>query len=269
MVIKLKKIGLAGVGAVAISAFTISDAKAMTKDLDLMFVIDESGSMRNEFTDLGANIETFFNALSSDSRTGSVAGGLVRYLFSPTLVQPITTVVSSLKSAIDGVSTGGGTENGIGAIDSVLPGGSLFAGAGWRNNTVKSVVLITDEDADDASGPTSYTDLATRITGAGYLNNIIRECRPNSSGACRDNAADYDPAAVPVGAVFNLEDFNTDPSGFLAGFAEAKLGELETAPITPGAVVPLPAALPLVLTGLGAIGGLGALRRSKGRRKDA
>lgn len=242
--------GLAVVGAVGIMAFSASETKAATKDVDLMFVIDRSGSMGDEFNDLADNIETFFTDLSNDSRTGSIAGGLVSYLATPLLEQAITTTVATLKTAINDVSVGGGTENGIGAVDSVLPGGTLSGSAGWRNNTVKSVILITDEDADDeGAGSTGYSDLATRVSDAGYLNNIISDIE------------DWEDAAVPNGAIFSLTSFNNDPAGFLTDFANTKLGEIDTTPTTPGAVIPLPAGLPLILIGIGALGSLGAIRR--------
>lgn len=240
--------GFFAAGAIAVAALASSEARAATKDVDLLFIIDRSGSMGGEFLALANNIEAFFNALSADTRTGSVAGGLVTYLSTPTLEQAITTNVATLKSAISGVSVGGSTENGIGAIDSVLPGGSLFSTAGWRSNTVKSTILITDEDADDESGPTPYADLATRVSGVGYLNNIISD------------VSDWGPAAVPSTGVFSLSAFNSDPTGFLSAFATAKLGEIDTTPTTPGAV-PLPAGLPLLLTALGGLGFAGWRRR--------
>lgn len=208
--------------------------------------------MGNEFSDLADNIETFFTDLSNDSRTGSVAGGLVTYLSTPTLRQAITTSVTTLKSAIDGVSVTGATENGIGAVDSVLPGGSLAPGAGWRNNTVKSIILITDEDADDESGATSYADLAARVSGAGYLNNIISDIN------------DWTPAAVPNGAIFSLSAFNNDPTGFLSDFANAKLDEIGSTPTTPTPTIPLPAGGVLLLTALGGFGLAGWRRKRAG-----
>ena len=73
---------------------------------------------------------------------------------------------------------------------------------------------------------------------------------------------EYAPSAVPSGAVFDLNAFTSDPTGFLATFAQAKLGEIETTPETPGNVIPLPASIPLLLTGLGAIGVLRARRKA-------
>lgn len=204
--------------------------------------------MGNEFSTLANNIEMFFNLLTSDSRTGSVAGGLVTYVDTPTLQQAITTDVTALKGAINGVTVSGGTENGLDALQAGLPGGSLFSDIAWRSNTVKSFILITDEDDDGAE---NYAAVGSAISGAGYLNNII----------VSNGGYEYRPSAVPSGGVFDLNSFTADPTTFFTNFAAAKLGEIENTDPTPGAV-PLPASVPLLMSGVGLIGAL-RLRRKK------
>ena len=103
--------------ALAVAAVPASAQTTPTpKDVDLLFVIDQSGSMGNEFTTLANNIEAFFNELTSDVRTGSVAGGLVSYEATPTLQQSLTTNVSTLKTAIDNTPLFGGNEQGLLAL---------------------------------------------------------------------------------------------------------------------------------------------------------
>ena len=75
----IRGIAAASVTAVALS-FTSAPASASTKDVDLMFVIDRSGSMQRRVQYLADNVEDFFNGLAADSRVGSLAGGLVSYL---------------------------------------------------------------------------------------------------------------------------------------------------------------------------------------------
>lgn len=237
--------------AAALSALVLSVAPVgatTAKDVDLLFVIDRSGSMGAEFNTLADNIESFFNLLTADPRTGSVSGGLVTYLSAPRLDQALTTDAATLKTAINNVPVTGGTENGLDALEASLPGGSLFGSIGWRNNTVKSLILITDEDDDGAE---NYAEVGAKIANAGYLNNIIVSAGGN----------EYAPSAVPTGAVFSLSTFTSDPTNFFPAFAAAKLGEIEVTPTTPSAV-PVPASVPLLLSGLAMIGTLRLRRKS-------
>ncbi|QIE40956.1 hypothetical protein G5B39_02660 [Rhodobacteraceae bacterium SC52] len=52
----------------ACTSFVGFGASAATKDVDLLFIIDSSGSMGAEFTTLANNIESFFNLLTSASQ---------------------------------------------------------------------------------------------------------------------------------------------------------------------------------------------------------
>ncbi|MGG7568244.1 VPLPA-CTERM sorting domain-containing protein [Rhodovulum sp. DZ06] len=270
---------LAGALAASLGA---APAMAANFDVDIMFVIDQSGSMDGEFTDLSANISTFINGLTADASINTVHAGLVTYEEASLglgvdcgagdpcleLDQAITGSVPTLAAALSTAAgeTFGGTEDALAAVASVLPGGVLFGSAGWRNNTVKTVVLITDEDADDAfsftyGGLTGYAALGQQLDDAGYLNNII-----TSTGLF----ATYEPASRPISdpagdfdALFDLAAFNADPSGFLTQFAAAKLVELQDGPVTGGSSdVPLPAAAWMLLAGMGGLGAVRARRKA-------
>jgi len=246
----------------ALCVSTAFTAAANTVDFDLVFVIDRSGSMGNEFTDLANNLEVVFNGLNNAAGIGSVSAGLITYLSTPTLVQNLTTDVNVLKNAINGVSVTGSRENALIAVDSAIPGGNQDLGLNYRPNTVRSVVLITDEDADDensysVNGGSSYAGLGAYLDSTGYLNNIITSTSLFS---------DYDDAARPTpGGLFDLAQFNNDPAAFLTSFTNAKIQEAQSAPVfdpTPTVPpVPLPAAAWMMIAGLGGLGF--AARRKK------
>lgn len=269
---------LAGALAASLGA---APAAAANFDVDIMFVIDQSGSMAGEFSDLSANISTFINGLTSDASIDSVHAGLVTYEEASLglgvdcgtgdpcleLDQAITSSVPTLATALSTAAgeTFGGTEDALSAVSAVLPGGVLFGASGWRSGTVKSIVLITDEDADDAlsftyGGLTGYAALGQQLDDVGYLNNIITVSSLFST---------YEPASRPISdpagdfdALFDLSSFNADPGAFLTQFAAAKLVELQEGPITGGSDVPLPAAAWMLLAGLGGLGAVRARRKA-------
>ncbi len=265
----------------AASLFAVSApiaATADTVDVDLVFVIDQSGSMANEFATLASDIDVLFNGLLSSSEVSSVSAGLVTYEAARngasttglTLQQSLDSDAANLSTAFAAVGVFGGTEDALSAVDAVLPGGELFTQLAWRNDTVKSVILITDENADDASiysnsFGTGYAALGAKLDDVGYLNNII---------TTSSLFASFEPASAPRGtageyqALFDIADFTgpgSDSSVFLSNFASSKLGELTTVGTETGGsdmgVVPLPAAGWLLLAGIGGINAISRRRR--------
>lgn len=257
----IKSIFAAGAFAMAFA----SSASAAAIDVDVMFVIDRSGSMAGEFTTLENNLDVFLNGLSADSRIGTLRSGLTVYegstfsSDSEILVSDFSTNGSATAAAFGTVSTRGGTERAGAAIRSTIPGQANYLGASWNTNAVRTTVLITDEAGDDQS---DYAAVGSLLDSEGYLNNII------TFTSFFDT---YRPMARPTGnptpSLFDLNAFRADSTQFLSDFANAKLQEIVNnpppGPITPPdiAPIPLPAAGWMLIA---ALGGLAAMRRVRG-----
>lgn len=267
------------VAACLVAVGTSTAAMAAPVDVDLAFVIDQSGSMGNEFATLASDIGVLFNGLLASSDVTSVSAGLVTYdrarsgAGTPNLVlqQSLDSDPAALSASFAAVGTRGSTEDALTAVDSVLPGGAYFEAFGWRNDTVKSVILITDENADDANiysnaFGTGYAALGAKLDDVGYLNNII---------TLRGLFETYEPASKPRGAVgdfqalFDINDFTgpgSDSSVFLTNFATAKLDEITTVGTETGGSNPNPGVVPLPATGFLLLAGMGGLAVARRRR---
>lgn len=229
---------------------TVGVSTAATIDADIMFVVDGSGSMGDDFVDLGAGMSTFVNGLKADPRIGSVRVGLVRYSLNQLLQINLTDDLS----VFTGLSRGKGnfaTENPLQAIDYAV----THSGIPYRPDAAKTIILITDEEGDDfltysnrfGSGASALNMLLDKH---GFLNNIIHNPRK------RGSTENYGQIALPHGALFDIADFRADATGFLSYFAQVKVQEFvdDRAKLaqTPG-VVPLPGGAWLLLSGVAAL----------------
>jgi hypothetical protein len=247
----LKRVAVAA--ALVLSFGLTGAARAATMDADLMFVVDGSGSMGDDFVDLGAGMTTFVNGLKADPRIGSVRVGLVRYSLKPILQINLTDDLT----VFNGLSRGKGnhsTENPLMAIDFAVTNPEIV----YRPDAVKTIILITDEEGNDfetyqntygTGGPA----LTAMLKDLGFLNNVIH------NPAERDSARNYSSIALPYGALFDISSFRADPEGFLSSFAQVKVREFadvraaEAAALAP---VPLPGGAWLLLGAMGAFAGL-------------
>jgi hypothetical protein len=221
-------------------------ADAAPVDTDITFVIDQSGSMDDEFDFLGGAIGGFLNDLESSSNINQARGALVSYEDSPTLQQGLTADATTLEDAFDKTNNFGGTENALGAVDAAIPEGNEDLNLGYKTNAVKSTVLITDEDADDA---TSYSNsfgsgasaLGSLLDDKGFLNNVIAEQSGNG-----DFPSEFEQIARPSGgdALFSISDFRNNRQQFFNDFTNAKIEEVEEV-----AQVPAPSTIALMVAG--------------------
>ncbi len=144
-------------------------------EVDIVFVVDNSGSMGGNQTNLRNNIEGFMNVfilsgidyhigfITTDS--ASMVGGLI----DSTAVDP----VGDVQDIIDSIGTSGSpTEKGIEYSYEALQTGNDFGPGStfWRNDAKLIIVYVSDEDDMSSVTPTTfYTYITTLKGGADYV----------------------------------------------------------------------------------------------------
>lgn len=178
---------------------------------DIVFVVDESGSMGPIQSDVRNNVQSMADQLTSaaiDARFGLVGYGTSDHGSNqgPHTHTDLTDL-GSFKTAVDDLVASGGLEP---AFDSIVHA----AGLSYREDAAPCVVLVTDEpsngdtvtqqDAIDSLDDTGATFFGIFDPGAGT------------------SSADFDPLADQTGGEnFVLDDFVDDPSGVLTAVGDA------------------------------------------------
>jgi hypothetical protein len=198
---------------------------------DIVFIVDESGSMGGVQANLRNNIGLFASILEG---TGQVSAryGLVGYGDSQVRPRMITnfTDPTTFATAAQGLRTNGGTEPGrtatAFALNALDGQSSVFS---YRSNAVKNLIIVTDEPSNgDVSfygtvggSAVSESILDGLLTSNNALYNGILTSYSDSS--YRSLIENHD------GSVFNLSEFGSnDPQevqDFVTAFANTKLQE--------------------------------------------
>ncbi len=255
-----------------LSALVLSAAAAITPAhsailSDIIFVVDESGSMGNVQANLRNNIGLFASILTG---TGEVDAqyGLVGYgdnFAVPRLVTDLTNP-ANFATAAQGLRTNGFTEPGYTATAfamNALDGQTdLFS---FRSNAVKNIIILTDEPSNG--------DTAGRGTSGGVavsnsvLDQLLTDNNALYNGVLRGTSTINSFSSLITshgGQVFDLNLFNSNDQTvvqqFVTDFANAKLQETldfcqlnPTSPACqPSTSVPEPSSLALI--GLGLLG---------------
>lgn len=158
----------------------LSDSQGSIADVG--FVIDDTGSMGGELSDITSSIKSFFENLAVGSR-----GGVITFKDSAQLDQPLTDSASTVKSAVGSVSAGGGgdcPEDASGGLrlarDSLSWSSEndvviLVIGAGVHNPAgIRNVA-----DSLKSQGITAYT-VSDGLSCGGY--NAVANYLPDTTG---------------------------------------------------------------------------------------
>jgi len=200
---------------------------------DIVFVVDESGSMGNVQTNLRNNIGLFASILEG---TGQVSAqfGLVGYGASLSSSKPrmLTdfTDPTTFSTAAQNLVASGGTEPGYlataYALNAVDGQSNLFS---YRSNAVKNIIILTDEDNDTVFGSGST------VGGLGVTEAIVDQLLTSNNALYNGVLSGGAPNSYSQlitdhsGTVFNLNTFNsTDQQvveNFVTAFANTKLQE--------------------------------------------
>jgi hypothetical protein len=270
----LKKLAVSAALAASALGFA-SSAHAI--NTDIIFVVDESGSMGSVQANLRTQIGLFASILSGGGVNANY--GLVGYGDSsvvPRMITDLTTAANFATAAL-GLRISGGTEPGYTAsafaLNALDGQSSVFS---YRSNAVKNIILFTDEpsNGDTAARGTVGGLAVTKSIVDGLLTTNNALYNAVISGTSTINS--YETLATGhSGQVFNLNTFAsadlTAVTAFVTAFANAKLQETidfctanPTAPECQTGNVPEPGILALLGVGMF---GIGWTRRRNGSTK--
>ncbi len=157
--------------------FNFKNVYAQPEAVDLIFVVDESGSMAGEHAwlqgmvaDLDTALKNAGIGVSMPNQYGLVGfGGLSSHLpgHKHTVGGSDWGAVTDIQAAFNTLLTNGGTEDGYDGIEVALTEYT------FRSNTAKNIILVTDEDRDVVDSNLDYNSILNLLRNKGALLNVV------------------------------------------------------------------------------------------------
>ncbi len=208
----MKKKWIAGTAGVAAAVMMSSAAVAVPITADVVFLVDESGSMSGEHAWLSTMISSLETGLTGAGVGSSLANrySLVGFGGGGTHFPPnVHDMDGSTPLVVDdwGSSTqfatatgslvlSGGTEDGWNALDWAM------TNLTYRSNAAVNFVLVTDEDRDNTNNALNPAGLKSRLSSFNALLNVV----VNNPFTC-------DGAGTAIGVDSGMDGFQADGSG--------------------------------------------------------
>lgn len=275
--IRSKSIGKSTLAAAVMGvAMSVSGASAAV--IDLGFAIDESGSIDNNelqiMRDGFAAAMDLIPAVGEGGNTNTYRVTFVAFASSATTVVAPTVIDATTRATIKNtilnhtrISGGTSIASAIDLLTKLTCGDGITVSTCGANTTLFNVA--TDGFGGDPTFSANPNAVAAGVEGISY--------EAIGSGANVTGLQGFAFPGAPV--IVDLSNGDSIPNPLTTGFVvkvnsfsdfedaiKAKVGKVVIDTGGGGNVVPIPAALPLLLTGFGAIGGISALRRRKANK---
>lgn len=231
---------------------TDSFSQAPQSKLDILWIIDNSGSMADEQDALGTNFDAFINDFidtkvdfkmaitttdtSSDSKKGKMVYGSDTKLTSAKAQSNPTQFKKDFRDLVKVGTSGSGYEKGLAASEGFM---EKYASSFIRPDAYLAVVVVSDEDDQSANAPKAYMDyLKTFKSTAGkvklYSICDVNKRGPSSAGYTQGCDRYIDAANHAAGVV---EDIYNDFYLSLRNMGESIINLLDSFALSKNPVV--------------------------------
>ncbi len=205
-----------------------SQSASETKKLDIMWVIDNSGSMADEQADLGANFDSFITQFinknvdfkmgitttdtSSNTKKGKMVTGSDTKLTSAAAAASPSTFMSDFKNLVKVGISGSGSEMGLMATEGFMEKYATGATPFIRPEAYLAVVILSDEEDQSPKSVAAYTEyLKSFKANAGLVKiySIVNAKNVNTGGNTIGHAR-YELASNQTAGVMSdiMDDFD-------------------------------------------------------------